>query len=108
MIYHLKKIATQSSTMSFVGSGAYNAIDRNISTCSRTNDIGETSQNKIVWWKVYLGGAYSIYSINILFKNYDVYDFGLYNFYHSFFMIQSAVKKYACYSFKLFIFPKIL
>uniref|UniRef100_A0A8W8NPB9 EGF-like domain-containing protein n=1 Tax=Magallana gigas TaxID=29159 RepID=A0A8W8NPB9_MAGGI len=25
----------------------------------------------MVWWKVDLGGVYNIYSINILFKNYD-------------------------------------
>lgn len=95
--------------MSFASSGANNAIDRKITTCSRTNDIGETSPIKIVWWKVDLGGAYSIYSISILFKNYDAYDFGLYIFLSfGFFMIQPAVKKYACYSFKLFIFPEIL
>lgn len=26
---------------------------------------------KTVWWKVDLGGVYSIYSINIMFKQYD-------------------------------------
>lgn len=62
--------------MSFAGSDANNAIDRNITTCSRTNDIGGTSVYKTVWWKVDLGGVYSIYSISILFKKYDAYDFG--------------------------------
>ena len=27
--------------------------------------------HKTVWWKVDLGGVYNIYSVNILFKNYD-------------------------------------
>lgn len=62
--------------MSVAGSSANNAIDRNITTCSRTDDIGESSLYNIVWWKVDLGGANSIYSISILFKNYDAYDFG--------------------------------
>lgn len=62
---------------------ASNALDRNIATCMRTNDIGETAEHKSTWWKVDLGEVYSIYSINILFKNY--YNFGMYllclNFY---------------------------
>lgn len=36
----------------------------------RTQDIGTTSFKKAVWWKGNLGGMYSIYSINILFRNY--------------------------------------
>lgn len=80
--------------MSVAVSSANNAIDRNITTCSRTDDIGESSLYNIVWWKVDLGGANSIYSIRILFKNYDAYDFGKNFFlqYQSFFMIQTAVK----------------
>lgn len=39
----------------------------------RTNNIGLTSPDKTVWWKVDLGGVYSIYSINLLFKSYDGY-----------------------------------
>lgn len=39
----------------------------------RTTDIGPTSVDKTVWWKVDFGGVYNIYSINILFKNYDGY-----------------------------------
>lgn len=52
---------------------ANNALDRNTATCMRTNDIGINSSHKTVWWKLDLGGVYSIYSINILFKNYPGY-----------------------------------
>lgn len=69
--YH--KTATQSIT--FTGGetlyGAGNAVDRNTQTCMRTREIGRNSVDKTVWWKVDLGGLYSIYSINIIFKNYD-------------------------------------
>ena len=37
----------------------------------RTKEIGVTSQDKEVWWKVDLGAMYNIYSVNILFKDYD-------------------------------------
>lgn len=69
--YH--KTATQSKTYpgNETGYRAGNAVDRNTLTCMRTVDIGTTSQDKTVWWKVDLGGVYSIYSVNILFKNYD-------------------------------------
>lgn len=50
---------------------AGNALDRNSLTCMRTVDIGTRSPHKTMWWKVDLGGVYSIYSVNILFKNYD-------------------------------------
>lgn len=49
---------------------ASNAIDRNTSTCMRTDEIGTNSPQKNMWWKVDLGTAYGIYSIDILFKNY--------------------------------------
>lgn len=62
--------------MSLTGPIANNAIDKNITTCSRTNCIGGSSLYNNVWWKVDLGGAHSIYSIIILIKNYDAYDFG--------------------------------
>lgn len=52
---------------------ASNAVDRNTSTCMRTDQIGPTAKHKIMWWKIDLGGMYNIYSINILFKNYDGY-----------------------------------
>ena len=73
-----EKIATQSTTFPphqtipnrYV---AGNAVDRDITTCMRTDPIGGTSPDDTVWWKVDLGGVYSIYSVNILFKNYDKY-----------------------------------
>lgn len=45
----------------------------------RTIVIGITSDDKMVWWKVDLGGVYNIYSINILFKNYDGYGMHYYD-----------------------------
>ena len=39
----------------------------------RTGPIGPNSPYKTAWWKVDLGGVYNIYSVNILFKNYDGY-----------------------------------
>lgn len=50
---------------------AGNAIDRNTATCMRTDAIGPTAPYKHTWWKVDLGGVYSIHSIDILFRNYD-------------------------------------
>ena len=68
------KHATQSttalsSTDDFIAS---KAVDRDITTCMRANPIG-TSSVKSMWWRVDLGGVYNIYSVNILFKNYDGY-----------------------------------
>lgn len=65
------KSATQSHSHIGAIYEAGNAVDRNTLTCMRTSDIGTTSVNKTVWWKVDLGGMYSIYSINVLFKNYE-------------------------------------
>lgn len=73
-----KKVASQSPTYIGLNYDASNAIDRNTSTCMRTNTIGPNSPDKHTWWKVDLGGVYSIYSIHILFKNYDGY--GMYAF----------------------------
>lgn len=53
--------------------GARNAVDRNIETCIRTNEISSVQQKtpETAWWKVDLGGLCNIYSVNILFKSYD-------------------------------------
>ena len=72
------KSATQSTTYPPPGypSVTYvagNAVDRHITTCMRTDVIGGNSPYQTVWWKVDLGGVYNIYSVNILFKNYDGY-----------------------------------
>ena len=71
------KVATQSKTYTSGSSvhqyEADNAVDRDITTCSRTEPIGKTSNDKTVWWRVDLSGVYNIYSVNILFKNYEGY-----------------------------------
>ena len=67
------KDASQSHTFTGTGYGAENAVDGNTATCTRTEPIGQNNPYKTVWWKVDLGGVYSIYSVTILFKNYDVY-----------------------------------
>lgn len=68
-----QKTATQS--MTYPGSetmyGAGNAVDRKSLTCMRTLGVGRSSPEKTVLWKVDFGGLYSIYNINIIFKNYD-------------------------------------
>lgn len=46
------------------------AVDRSISTCMRTGDIGFTSSGKITWWYVDLGGLKSVGNIRIQFKDY--------------------------------------
>lgn len=51
--------------------GAKNAVDENTNTCMRTEAIGRSNPDKTVWLKVDLGGVFNIYSINVLFKNYD-------------------------------------
>nr|XP_022311640.1 multiple epidermal growth factor-like domains protein 11 [Crassostrea virginica] len=70
------KIATQSTTSTGPTDvyKAGNAVDRDITTCMRAQGIGLTTQYKSEWWKVDLGGVYNIYSINILFKNYQGYE----------------------------------
>lgn len=65
------KVATQLHTYPGNMYAASLAVDRDATTCMRTYSIGPNSLYKTVLWKVDLGGVYSIYSINILFKNYD-------------------------------------
>ena len=70
------KVATQSTTYppdpkdpkKYI---AGNAVDRDTTTCMRTYGIGLNSPYKTVWWRVDLGGVYNIYSVNILFRNYN-------------------------------------
>nr|XP_022305561.1 uncharacterized protein LOC111112385 [Crassostrea virginica] len=71
------KPASQSHTSVGTGYGAENAVDGNTAKCMRTKQIGPNSHGKTVLWKVDLGGVYNIYSVNILFKNYDGYDIQL-------------------------------
>lgn len=68
------KDATQSR--SYIDSDKYAArvaVDRITSSCMRTKEIGHSSPDKTVWWKVDLGKVLSIYSVAILFKNYEGY-----------------------------------
>ncbi|XP_078329594.1 uncharacterized protein LOC144617738 isoform X1 [Crassostrea virginica] len=68
------RVATQSTSYMYMNPDLYkadNAVDRNITTCMRTDLIGVNSPDRTVWWRVDLGGVYNIYSVNILFKNYE-------------------------------------
>ena len=59
------KRATQSKTY-LSPTNAYiaeNVVDRDVTTCMRTEPIGVNSPDKTVWWKVDLGGVYNIYSL---------------------------------------------
>lgn len=51
--------ATQSYTYTRVGNiyAAGNAVDRNSTTCMRTQPIGLNSPEKSVWWRVILEGC---------------------------------------------------
>ena len=79
MFIYTDDLSQQKSATQSTATGAYdlykagNAVDRDVTTCMRTQPIGVASPDQTVWWKVDLGGVYNIYSINILFKNYDGY-----------------------------------
>lgn len=53
--------------------GAGKAVDGNMSTCMRTDDIGITTTYSKTWWYVDLGGIYNVYNIRIVFKDYPGY-----------------------------------
>lgn len=84
-----KKVTTQSKT--YKDRQDYdpnNAVDRRYSTCTRAPEIGQSSPDKSMWWKVDLGRMYAIYSVTIMFKKYEL-DKGLYlkmNFFFYFFL----------------------
>lgn len=67
------RIATQSHT--YNNNAASRAVDGNPATCMQTDviGVGTSFRYNTVWWKVDLGGVYSIHSINIQFRNYDGY-----------------------------------
>lgn len=50
---------------------ANNALDRNMTTCMRTQAIGLSSSNNSMWWKVDLVGWYNVYRITIMFRSYE-------------------------------------
>lgn len=66
------KIATQSPIYQRNSEyEANNALDRNITTCMRTQAIGLSSTDNSMWWKVDLGGLNNVYRITIMFKSYE-------------------------------------
>lgn len=64
------KVASQSPTLIGLYYNASYAVDRDISTCMRSNEFGISAPDDSTWWKVDLGGIRNIYSIHILFLNY--------------------------------------
>lgn len=52
---------------------AQNAVDGNINTCMRTEDIGITNNQHETWWYVNLGSVFNLYNIRIQFRN----DYGM-------------------------------
>lgn len=65
-----KKNTTQFKTQpSCLNCEASNAVDRNITTCTKT-EMGKTSPDQITMWHVDLGGIYNVYNIRIQFKDY--------------------------------------
>lgn len=82
--------------------GAKGTIDINISSRSRTNDIGKWSIYNKVWRKVDFDAAILIHSLSMLFENYDAHGFRF------LFMLQyqieslydrNCTEKYECISF---------
>lgn len=68
------KDATQSRTYIDLDKYAARfAVDRITLSCMRAKEKGHRSTEKTVWWKVDLGKVLSIYSVAILFKNYEGY-----------------------------------
>lgn len=74
-----KAVASQSNIAAGqpISYAASNAVDREIATCTRAEEIGMNTPDKTTWWKVDLNGTFNIFSINILFKNYKNY--GMYH-----------------------------
>lgn len=58
----------------------------------RTKPIGVTNPDKTVWWRLDLGGLKNIYSISVLFKNYN--DYGDYNLSLKLYFIPDAHMQY--------------
>lgn len=78
------KSTTQSHIYPGQDYAARYAVDRNTASCMRTNDIGGNSPYSTTWWKVDLSRIFNIYSINILFKNYDGKGYKFYLFIQTF------------------------
>lgn len=72
------KIAKQYKTALACQSCVANvAVDRDIQTCARMEEIGINADDKSTWWYVDLGGIYNVYNIRIQFKDYK--DFSKYS-----------------------------
>nr|XP_022307469.1 scavenger receptor class F member 1-like [Crassostrea virginica] len=64
---------SQSTTYPGIIYDARYAVDKDVSTCARTEVIGTTSGDKSVWWRMDLGVMSIVQRVNILFKNYNGY-----------------------------------
>ncbi|XP_052686891.1 neurogenic locus notch homolog protein 4-like [Crassostrea angulata] len=70
------KVAQQYKTFSgchLKSCDANNAVDRDIQTCARMDDIGTTATYRSIWWYVDLGSTYNVVNIRIQFKDYEGY-----------------------------------
>lgn len=65
----IKYTAQYKTVRSCSACDAINAVDRNISTCTRT-DFGQTAPDQITWWYVDLGAIHSVHNIRIQFRDY--------------------------------------
>ena len=66
-----KGSASQSTTYPGIMYDANYAVDKDVTTCARTDVIGQTSSDKSVWWRMDLGVMSIVQRVDILFKNYD-------------------------------------
>ena len=64
------KTVSQSTTYPGIKYDARYAVDKNVTTCARTEVIGTTSVDQTVWWKVDLGVMSIVQRVNILFRDY--------------------------------------
>ena len=63
--------ASQSTTYPGIMYDARYAVDKDVTTCARTEVIGTTSADKSVWWRMDLGEMSIVQRVDISFKNYD-------------------------------------
>ena len=64
---------SQSTTYPGLVYDAEYAVDKDVTTCARTEVIGTTSADASVWWRMDLGVMSIVQRVNIMFKNYDGY-----------------------------------
>ena len=64
---------SQSTTYPGLVYDAQYAVDKDVTTCARTEVIGTTSADTSVWWRMDLGVMSIVQRVNIMFKNYDGY-----------------------------------